>query len=207
MQRIEKPQSPNRFQTPPAEDEDEFKDWSTAETPIHTIAAIKEYSDYIDTRISGAINGSIPATPTLARIIAKRDKAQKIVVLTGVLSTEELDKRKAEDARKAHHKKEGGQRRVQTDWGVCSKGDGKLKIAGRDQFLAQERDRRRKVLEDRITKQGNDRWRVTKNAVLRWEKKWQDEGIEYKRIYSNWMLELIHFFNTGSRTMIPTDKA
>jgi hypothetical protein len=93
------------------------------------------------------------------------------VVLTGVLSTEELDKRKAEDARKAHHKKEGGQRRVQTDWGVCSKGDGKLKIAGRDQFLAQERDRRHKVLEDRITKQGNDRWRVTKNAVLRWEKK------------------------------------
>ena len=53
------------------------------------------------------------------------------MVMEGILKGEELDKRRAEEARKARHKIEGGARRVATHHGVITKGDARLRIAGR----------------------------------------------------------------------------
>jgi hypothetical protein len=58
------------------------------------------------------------------------------MVLDRVLKGEELDKRRVEEARKARHKIEGGNRRVPTHHGVILKGDARLRIARRAQFLA-----------------------------------------------------------------------
>jgi len=53
------------------------------------------------------------------------------MVMEGILKEEELDKRRAEEARKSRHKIEGGARRVATHHGVITKGDARLYIAGR----------------------------------------------------------------------------
>ena len=64
------------------------------------------------------------------------------MVLDRVLSAEELEKRKAEEIRKARHKKEGSRRRVTTDHGIITAGDARLRIAGRAEFLAQAKARK-----------------------------------------------------------------
>ena len=75
-------------------------------------------------------------------MIKKRNKPQNIMVLNGVLSAEELEKRKAEEIRKARHKKEGSRRRVTTDHSVITAGDTRLRIIGRAEFLAQAKARK-----------------------------------------------------------------
>jgi hypothetical protein len=53
------------------------------------------------------------------------------MVLDRVLKGEELDKRRAEEARKARYKIKGGNRHVPTYYGVILKGDARLCITGR----------------------------------------------------------------------------
>jgi hypothetical protein len=125
------------------------------------MVAIRSYSDYIDHHLSSAINGTIPISLTVVRVINKRNKVQNIMTLEGVLSLEELEKRKLEEIRKVRHKRDGRSRRVQTDHGVIQKGDAKLCIAGRATFLAQEKQLCQQSINDKIDKLGEYRWGVT----------------------------------------------
>jgi hypothetical protein len=206
MQQIEAPRrllNPDRFKTP--EPEDSLIDWRSADTPDTTLLAIKPYSDYIDHRLKSAIEGTIPLSPTISRVIDKRNKAQNIIVLNGVLSAEQLEKHRAEAIRKARHKKEGSQRRVQTDHGVITKGDAKLRIAGRAQFLAQQKAQRQQVIIDKINKLGDYRWGVTARKAALWARHWQDYKPPVMRRYKGWMAELMHFHRTGSRMLLSID--
>lgn len=204
MEAIEAPwrHDNNRFQTPEPEETLEPINWSLVDTPDRSLAAIEPYTKYIDHRLSSAINDTIPLTPTVSRVIDKRNKAQNIIVLNGVLSAEELAKTQAEIARKARHKKEGGQRRVATDHGVISKGDARLRLAGRAEFLEQEKVRRQAVIDRKIKQLGEYRWGVTARAAVRWQGKWQDKRIELVRRYKNVLQELDHFWRTGSRALV-----
>jgi hypothetical protein len=208
MEKMEAPRSralnPDRFTTP----EPEFPlsnqeiDWKNCETPDKSLVAIQPYSNYIDYRISSAIEGTITLTPSVARVTDKRNKALNIMVLDGVLKGEELDKRRAEEARKARHKIEGGNRRVPTHHGVILKGDARLRIAGRAQFLAQEKAKRQQALIDKINRLGDYRWGVTARAAARRVKDWQEEKRIVERRYKCWMAELMHFHKTGSRILL-----
>jgi hypothetical protein len=51
--------------------------------------------------------------------------------MEGILKGEELNKRRAKEARKARYKIEGGARRVATYHGVIIKGDARLRIIRR----------------------------------------------------------------------------
>ena len=55
------------------------------------------YNEWINRRLTNAYNNTIPLTPSISYIIEKRNKAQNIIVLTGVLSHKELEKRKAKE--------------------------------------------------------------------------------------------------------------
>jgi hypothetical protein len=103
------------------------------------MVTIRSYSDYIDYCLSSAINGTIPISLTVVRVIDKRNKVQNIMTLKGVLLLEELEKKKLEEIRKSRHKRDGGSHRVQTDHSVIQKGDTRLHIAGRAAFLTQEK--------------------------------------------------------------------
>ena len=162
------------------------------------MVAIRSYSNYIDHCLSSAINGTIPISPTVVRVINKRNKAQNIMTLEGVLSLEELEKRKLEEIRKARHKRDGGSRRVQTDHGVIQKGDVKLRIAGRAAFLAQEKQLHQQSINDKINKLGEYRWGVTARAAARRIRNWQQEKEVILRKYKWWMAEMMHFHKTGN---------
>ncbi|KAH9213575.1 hypothetical protein DL95DRAFT_390374 [Leptodontidium sp. 2 PMI_412] len=151
-------------------------DWSKITTPEGSIPKIQEYSEYIDKRIYGAIDGSIPLSPTVTRVIEKRNKAQNIIVYTGVLSSEELTKRKADEARRKKHKKEGGSRRVKTDHGVIKKGDALLRICKRNEFLQQQKNLKIIEYDKKISKLVDYRWGVTVRAAVRWSNSWQNEN-------------------------------
>ena len=73
------------------------------------------------------------------------------MILDGTLKGEELEKRKAEELKKIRHKKESGQCRIQTDYGVIKKNDVVLRIAGRAQFLAQIQAKRKQLYKRRLT--------------------------------------------------------
>jgi hypothetical protein len=180
-------------------------DWKNCITPDQSLVTIRPYSEYIDRRISAAIEGTINLTPSVARVTDKRNKALNIMVMEGILKGEELDKRRAEEARKARHKIEGGARRVATHHGVISKGDAKLRIAGRAQYLAQEKAKRQQALIKKIEKLGGERWRITSNQAARWERRWQAEKTVILRRYKCWMAELLHFHKTGSRMLLSLD--
>ena len=162
------------------------------------MVAIRPYSDYINHRLSSAINGTIPISPTVRRVIDKHNKAQNIMTLEGVLSLEELEKKRLEEIRQLRHKRDGGSRRVQTDHGVISKGDAKLRIAGRAAFLAQEKQLHQQNIIDKINKLGEYRWGVTARAAARRTGNWQQEKEVILRRYRWWMAEMMHFHKTGS---------
>jgi hypothetical protein len=211
MEKMEAPRSralnPDRFRTP----EPEFPlsnqeiDWKNCETPDKSLVAIQPYSNYIDHRISSAIEGTITLTPSVARITDKRNKALNIMVLDGVLKGEELDKRRVEEARKARYKIEGGNRRMPTYYGVILKGDTRLCIAGRTQFLAQEKAKRQQALINKINRLGDYRWGITVRTAARRVKDWQEEKCIVERRYRYWMAELLHFYRTGSRILLSID--
>jgi hypothetical protein len=211
MEKMEAPRSktlnPDRFATPEPEfpSSSQEMDWKSCVTPDKSLIAIQPYSDYIDYRISSAIQGTIPLTPSVAHVTDKRNKALNIMVLDGVLKGEELDKRRAEEARKARHKIEGGNRRVSTQHGVILKGDARLRMAGRAQFLAQEKAKRQQALIDKINRLGEYRWGVTARAAARRARDWQDEKCIIMRRYRCWLAELIHFYKTGSRILLSID--
>lgn len=109
IKRFELRQQPKRLEMPELVTELE---WSSCDTPRLRLPDIQIYSAYIDSRLSSAIDGSIPLTPTIARLVAKRNKGQTIIALNGALALEELEKRRVTEARKTRHKRDAGQRRI-----------------------------------------------------------------------------------------------
>ena len=170
------------FRTPEPEDSWTVTDWVSVKTQDTTLDAIKPYSDYIDHHLKSAVEGAIPLSPTVFHVINKRNKVQNIIILNGILCKEQLKKHCAEAIRKARHKKKRSQPRVQTDYGVITKRDGKLRIAGRAQFLAQEKAKRQQVILDKMNKLGDYRWGVTACAAARWTGCWQNSkaGVAHK---------------------------
>jgi hypothetical protein len=88
LERIEKIKGPKRRyipgrpQTPEPEDNNgDPMDWTCAPTPYPSLAAIAVYDEWINNRLTGACNNTIPLTPSVSRIIEKRNKAQNIIVL------------------------------------------------------------------------------------------------------------------------------
>jgi hypothetical protein len=208
MKKMEPPQrilNPDRFITPEPEFLNQEMDWNSCITPEQSLVAIRPYSEYIDRRISAAIDGTINLTPSVARATDKRNKALNIMVMEGILKGEELDKRRAEEARKARHKIEGGARRVATHHGVITKGDARLRIAGRAQYLAQEKAKRQQALIKKIEKLGGERWRITSNQAVRWRGRWQAEKTILLRRYKCWMAKLLHYHKTGNRILLTLD--
>jgi hypothetical protein len=57
------PPPEDRFRTPSPE---VTIDWKSANTLVNSASIIKEYSDYVDNRLLGAINLSQPLAPTVA---------------------------------------------------------------------------------------------------------------------------------------------
>ena len=97
---------------------------------------------YINSRLTSVIDSSILLSPTVVQVVKKRNKAQLIVALNGILALEELDKRRAEEARRARHKRDGGQRRIASEYRVIKAGDIRLQIARREQYIKQKRAER-----------------------------------------------------------------
>jgi hypothetical protein len=64
--------------------------------------------------------------------------------LNRTLALEELEKRTAKEARRARYKRDGGQRRVASEYeyGVIKAEDTRLRIAGREQYTEQKRAER-----------------------------------------------------------------
>jgi hypothetical protein len=200
MQRIEAPQrliGPEQWTTPEPEIPSPDINWVEAPTPDTSMVAIRLYNDYIDHRLSSAINGTIPISPTVVRVIDKRNKVQNIMTLEGVLSLEELEKKRLEEIRRLRHKRDGESRQVQTH-SMISKGDAKLRIAGRAAFLEQEKQLRQQSIIDKINKLGEYRWGVTARAAARRTSNWQREKEVIFRRYRWWMAEMMHFHKTGN---------
>jgi hypothetical protein len=87
MEKIEGPKKrryiPGRPYTPEPEDsgDDDPMDWTCAPTPYTSLAAIAVYDEWINNRLTGACNNTIPLTPSISYVIEKRNKAQNIIVL------------------------------------------------------------------------------------------------------------------------------
>jgi hypothetical protein len=93
----------------------------------------------------------------LRRPLPNRGKAQLTISFNGTLALEELEKRRAEEARKARHERDGGQWRVASDYSVIKAGDARLRICGRERYLEQKRVHRAQKIGDRADKLGIDK--------------------------------------------------
>src|SRR5450432_123982 len=78
-------------------------DISLRPTPT-TLIAYKQFSSYINNRLASIIDKTIELSPTVARVIEKRDKGAKVILLKGVLIEEELAKKKEAELNKARRK-------------------------------------------------------------------------------------------------------
>lgn len=197
-----KPFEPSQRPVTPEQPAFELEEWSSCKTPALSLPEIQRYSAYINSRISGAINGSIPLSPTVARVVDKRNKAQSIIALTGTLALEELEKRRAEEARKARHKRDGGQRRIATDYGVIKKGDARLRICGREEFIQQKKAEKAQKISEKVDKEGDRKWGVISRAAARRGRDWKPRDVVVLKRYKHWMAEMLNFHRTWSCTLL-----
>ena len=109
--------------------EEHLLDISLRPTPI-TLIAYEQFSSYINNRLASTINKTIELSPTIVRVIEKRDKGAKIMLLNGVLIGEELQERKEAEMEKLRRKR--GNKKVQ-QYGTIKVGDARLKIMARDE--------------------------------------------------------------------------
>ena len=79
-----------------------------------------------------------------------------------------------------------------------------MRIAGRAQFLAQEKAKRQQVILDKMNKLGDYRWGVTARAA-RWAGCWQNSKAGVARKYTWWVVELMNFHRTGSCIILSID--
>lgn len=177
----QKAHNPYSFTTPEPEPEPEPESsnttsykWANAKKPALKLSAIEPYSQYINSRLADAISGTLDLTPTVAQVIEKRDKAQNILALNGTLAEEELQKRRLEEQKKARCKAEGAQRRVPQTIGLIKKGDISLRIAGREEYIAQQKAIQLQEWDKKFTQRNLYRLGVTARAAARWQRRWQE---------------------------------
>jgi len=130
-------------------------DISLRPTPT-TLIAYKQFSSYINNRLASIIDKTIELSPTVARVIEKRDKGAKIMLLNGVLIGEELQERKEAEMEKLRRKR--GNKKVQ-QYGTIKVGDARLKIMARDEatdrrielynLRQEEKEQERREIDDR----------------------------------------------------------
>src|SRR5450432_919755 len=105
------------------------EDFSLCQT-LRNLIACEKYSSYINSRLASVIDNSLELSPTVARVIEKRDKGTKILLLSGILAREELDSKKDAELEKLRRKQ--GNRKVQ-QYGTILVGDARLKVIARDE--------------------------------------------------------------------------
>jgi Skp family chaperone for outer membrane proteins len=93
----------------------------------------KAYTSYIDKKLAWSIEHGMTLTPTTGKLIAKREKAHKVNLLTGKLAIEELFKRRQAELDKV---RPDGERIVQ-QYGTILVGDARLRTMTRN--LEEER--------------------------------------------------------------------
>jgi hypothetical protein len=77
--------NPNQFQTPEPRTLPPEIDWPNVNTPEHSLVAIQPCTKYIDQRLAAVINNYPPLSPTVIRVLDKRNKAQNIIVLNEII--------------------------------------------------------------------------------------------------------------------------
>lgn len=103
-----------------------YIDWSQATTPPLDLHAIREFSDYIDARLTSCIANATPPSPTLAKVIDKRNKATQALMLFGIHAAEDMRRqRRLELGRKADQ----SDSRVVMKLGPITAGDARLRKA------------------------------------------------------------------------------
>jgi hypothetical protein len=110
-------------QTPVPE---KYINWSLAATPPLDLRWINDYSKYVHDRISSCIVNSLPVSPTITRVIQKRDKALQAMALVGAQATEELKRLKKNDMERERLKADN---RLITRIGPICAGDARLRAA------------------------------------------------------------------------------
>ena len=93
----------------------------------------KAYTSYINKKLAWSIEHGMTLTPTTGKLIAKREKAHKVNLLTGKLAIEELFKRRQAELDKV---RPDGERIVQ-QYGTILVGDARLRTMTRN--LEEER--------------------------------------------------------------------
>ena len=88
----------------------------------------KEYTRYIEQKLAWSIKEGFTLTPTTGRLLEKRDKANKLNLLTSKLAIEELFKKRQAELDKI---RPNGERVVQ-QFGTIKVGDAHLQIAVRN---------------------------------------------------------------------------
>ena len=86
-------------------------------------------TDFIERRLAQSITNELILTPTVARVIEKREKASKIAKLSGQLAIEELYKKRQAELEKV---RPNGERTVQ-QFGTITVGDARLKVIARNE--------------------------------------------------------------------------
>ena len=120
----------------------------------------KAYTSYINKKLAWSIEHGMTLTPTTGKLIAKREKAHKVNLLTGKLAIEELFKRRQAELDKARL---DGERIVQ-QFGTILVGDARLRT------MTQNLDEERRV----------DALQAKKAESLRKKREYR-EGVEKRR--------------------------
>ena len=110
----------------PTPDQLKYIDWSQVTTPPLDLAILKEYSDYIDTRVASSIATNIPLTPTLKKVIDKRNKAAQALLLFGAHAAEDSRRQRR---RELEREASRSNNRLLMKFGPITAGDGRLRSA------------------------------------------------------------------------------
>jgi|GraSoi_2013_40cm_1033754.scaffolds.fasta_scaffold13737_1 hypothetical protein len=121
--------APEREKTP----EEQIINWHGELFTPENQVEISQFTDFIELRLEMAIQGTEKLSPHVATAWEKREKAQKIITLSGIIAVEELHKRREKELEKKRRKSMN--RQVQK-YGIITVGDARLKLVSRD--LAEE---------------------------------------------------------------------
>jgi hypothetical protein len=154
--------------------EEHLLDISLRPTPT-TLIAHEQFSSYINDRLVSTINKTIELSPTVARVIEKRDKGAKIMLLNSVLIGEELQQRKEAEVAKIRRKQ--GNRQVQ-QYGTIRVGDARLKLMARDEAI----DRRIELYNQRQEEKEQERREIADRKEVRLQKRQEKKRAKDKRI-------------------------
>jgi hypothetical protein len=71
-------------------------------------------------------------------------------------------------------------------------------MSGHNEWLRQRHEAHIDKYDKMLGKNYSIRLGITFRAASRWQKVWQEEVANQKRLYSHWIAELLNYFETGS---------